>query len=118
MFFLQSLTYFIILICAQSIATTKVLEFSNQKEDVQIQATTYATLKSEHRLESGKFTICSSIYIGYFRGYQAFYTLRRNETLWFSLMITEQDLQTGGYNYDVLLAFNGGGEFGNVDKLE
>ena len=32
-------------------------------------------------------------------------------------MITEQDLHRGGYNYDVLLAFNSGGEFGNVDKL-
>ena len=114
---LQSLNYLIILICAQSIASTKILEFSNQKEDVQIEATTYATLKSEHMLQSGRFTICSSIYIGYFQGGQAFYTLRRHGTLWFSLTITEQDLHRGGYSYNVFLAFNGGGEFGNADKL-
>ena len=113
----QRLTYLFFLIWAKSIASTKILEFSNQKEDFQIQPTTYAILKSEHMLESARFTICSSIYIGYFRGGQAFYTLRRHDTLWFSLTITEQDLHRGVYSYNVFLAFNGGGEFGNADKL-
>ena len=48
-------------------------------------------------LPSTSFTICSSIYIGYFRGQQAFYTLKRRGQLWFSVYINTQDPSTQSY---------------------
>ena len=71
------------------------IQFSNQLGTQLKEARNYATLKSGDfdELSSGRFTICGSIYIGFFRGVQTFYTLRRNrqETLWFSLSINNQD---------------------------
>ena len=74
---------------------SKYFQFSNQKGPPLAETRNFATLKSGDvgQLSSGKFTMCGSIYINFFRGSQTFYTVRRNrqETLWFSLNIYNQD---------------------------
>ena len=58
--------------------TSKYLKFSNQSEIFRQKATNFAILESgdSGKLTSSIFTICGSIYIGFYRGYQAFYTVR------------------------------------------
>ena len=78
------------------------LKFADQTKPPIPRATNYAVLKSDpdtKKLSKDGFSICSSIYIGYFRGHQAFYTLRReNEAvLWFSLYINGHDLVSEAY---------------------
>ena len=83
------------------IISSKYLMFSNQQGPNMNEAKNFATLKSDALMEVpwNRFTICSSIYIGYFRGYQAFFSLKKNdqETLWFSVAIESQDIAEGIY---------------------
>ena len=81
-------------------------KFADQSKPVLAGAQHYAVLKEEPTSTDGsikpplnELTICSSAYVGYFRGHQAFYTLRKSEedTLWFSLYINSQDLESGSY---------------------
>ena len=79
-------------------------KFADQAKPVLAGAENYAVLKEEPVFNINKqpldeFTICSSVYIGYFRGHQAFFTLRKNreDTLWFSLYINSQDLESESY---------------------
>ena len=62
----------------------------------------------------GKFTICGSIYIGFFRGRQTFYTVRKSiqHTLWFALSIWEQDTSKGVYKSEIY--YFGGSVFSNT----
>ena len=70
--------------------------FSNQQGPSLMEAKNFAVLKSEALMEmpSNRFTICGSIYIGYFRGYQVFFSMTKNDqkTLWFFLAIENQDI--------------------------
>ena len=96
---------------------SKYFQFSNQLEPLQEKATNFAILKSKDfgKLSSSTFTICGSIYIGFFRGFPTFYTLRRNdgETLWFSLSIVNQD--TTEEVYTQAIYYFGGCVFSNTD---
>ena len=79
-----------------SSAEFNYLKFTNQEESVCTAATNFSTLESGGSgLSPNKiFTICGSIYIGYFRGYQSFYTLRKTgqETLWYSFSLYSQQI--------------------------
>ena len=72
-------------ICVQlyssSTVTPAFLKFSNQEGPPLNEATNYALLKSGalDTLPSDGFTICGSMYIAFLRGYQSFYTLRKND---------------------------------------
>ena len=79
--------------------TSKYFQFSDQKEGTLTLATNYATIKSVGSVHSNRFTICSSIYIGFFRDWQTFFTLRSNgaEKLWLSLSLTSQDASGQAY---------------------
>ena len=71
------------------------LEFSSQNETAIKAGQNYAILnEGSSNLNATAFTICSSIKVSFFRGYQAFYTMRQNGTdnLWFSLTIHNQYL--------------------------
>ena len=74
---------------------SKHLQFSNHLEPLPEIATHFAILESQDvgELASRIFTMCGSIYIGFYRGYPTFYTVRRNgnDTLWFSLSLANQD---------------------------
>ena len=80
---------------------SKYIKFSNQLGPPLEEATNFATLRSEGscRVSSSRFTICGSIYIGFVRGRQTFYIVRRNrkETIWFSLTIYDQDTAEEAY---------------------
>ena len=80
----------------------KKLQFSTQVGVVTEVPQTYATLKSGTKGVSitKTFTICCSIYIGYFRTRPAFFTMRADGKvkLWFSLFISEQDILTNIYS--------------------
>ena len=95
---------------AKSIVPTKYLQFSNQKDKAVKLPVDFATLKSPAtgELPFNGFTICGSILIGYFRGKQAFYTVRQNDhsTLWFSLNIYKQDIKE--QTYRPLVSYRGG----------
>ena len=86
------------------------LQFSNQLQPLYEKATNFAILESKDlgELPSSIFTICGSIYIGFYRGFPTFYTVRRNdgETLWFSLSIANQD--TTGEIYQPAITYFGG----------
>ena len=56
----------------------KYLKVSKQTGPLLDKATSYATLSGQS-VTSQNFTLCGSIKINFFRGYQAFYTLRRND---------------------------------------
>ena len=94
---------------------TTYLKFSSQTGEKLEEAKNFAGLKSGTMsvLPSKEFTICSSIYIGFFRGVgtQTFYTLRRNDqkTLWFSLFLHSQDLAS--QNYNVMVSVYGASVF-------
>ena len=68
-------------------------QFSNQKKAPLEKLSNYAILASDGLVPRDTFTICGSIYIGFYRTYQSFYTVRQNdhESLWFSLSIISQD---------------------------
>ena len=95
----------------------KYLQFSNQSGPPEKKAANFATLKSEDLaiLSSNRLTICGSIYIGFFRGYQLFYAVRTNrqEKLYLSLTIDNQDtteeIYTAVLNYfgSITLSING-----------
>jgi hypothetical protein len=105
-------------ILIHSTSATYLLRFSNQTKDVLEQATNFASLKSglAKEVPGNKFTICASIYIGYFRGYQAFYTLRQKDgrSLWFSLYIQAQDLS--GDTYITVFSIFGNGLIGRASR--
>ena len=96
----------------------KYLQFSNQSEPLPEKATNFAILESGDlgELPSSIFTICGSMYIKFYRGYQTFYKVRRNdgETLWFSLNLDNQD--TTQDTYTVVLYFFGGSAFSNTGE--
>ena len=75
--------------------TFKLLQFSSQQEIRNLTPTHFATLKSGtlDSMTSSKFTICSSIFVAFFRGSASFFALRLQdqETLWFSLSFENQD---------------------------
>ena len=79
----------------------KYLKFTTQKDAVCTEAINFATLKSGGSSLSltKRFTICGSIYIGYFRGYQSFYTVRKTgqKTLWLSLSLYSQQVSEETY---------------------
>ena len=81
---------------------SKYLQVSTQSQPLSDKATNFAIINSEDlgELQSSKLSICSSIYINFFRCQAAFYTLRRNngQTLWFSLYISNQDTKQELYN--------------------
>ena len=62
-----------------------------------------------------EFSLCSSIYIGYFRGYQTFFTIGSEDTLWLSLSFQGQDVTSG---YNVVLSFFGGTLFNNAHRIK
>ena len=101
-------------ICYADKVKLKYLQFSNQSEPLSETPTNFAILESGdlRELPSSTLTIYGSIYIGFYRGIQTFYTMRRNagETLWFSLYIfyTTGDAYLVGFNYF------GGIVFGNT----
>ena len=74
---------------------SKYLQFSNQLEPLSERPTHFAILESGYMddLTFSKFAICGSIYIGFYRGQQTFYTVRTNDghILWFSLTLDNQD---------------------------
>ena len=87
---------------SSSEAISTYLQFSNQTENYKLQhATNIATLISGDLVDlpSNRFTICGSMYIGYFRGTKSFYTVRRNNEnkLWFTLVINNQDTKESSY---------------------
>ena len=59
----------LIQLSSQSLVEPHYLQFSNQTEETLDKATNFAILKSGHSggLPMDQFTICGSIYIGYFR---------------------------------------------------
>ena len=98
---------------------SKYIEFSNQLGSPFKADFNFANLKSGDfsTLSTGRFTICGSIYIGFYRRRQNFYTVRRNteDILWFSLAINNQDTvdevyTTGFYYYGGALLSNTGGK--------
>ena len=87
---------------------SKYLQFSNQQlEALPEKATNFAILESEDlgELPLSIFTICGSIYIGFYRGKPTFYAVRRNDnnSLLFCLFIENQDtteeVYTAGFTY-------------------
>ena len=92
----------LIQLSSQNLVKQDYLQFSNQTDDSLDKATDFAILKSgtSGGVPSDQFTICGSIYIGYFRQSQAFYTVRRNDhvNLWLSLMIWSQEPVDQSYN--------------------
>ena len=94
---------------------SKYLQFSNQSQVLSEKATNFATLESRdlRELPSSQFTICGSIYIGFYRGVPSFYTVRRNggEKLWFSLYISNQDITEEVYT--LIFAYFDGGVLSN-----
>ena len=78
------------------VAPTNYLKFSDQKGDVPEKAQNYAILNTRPAgiLPLNMFTICDSIFIGYSRGLQTFYTIRMKDhtTLWYSLALYNEGL--------------------------
>ena len=66
-----------------------------------LESTNVATLTSRDlvSLPFNRFTICGSMYIGYFRGTKAFYAVRKNgmDKLWFAVTIINQDTKDSSY---------------------
>ena len=95
---------------------SRSFKFSNQTEAVLKKATNYATLQSgpTKYLPSKKFTICASIYIGFFRSFQSFYTIRENleDRLWFGLSAEYMNLEEG--TYKPIITYFGGAWFSNT----
>ena len=94
-------------------------EFSSQSESYEQFGQNYAILSSGARgqFQNDGFTICGSIFVGYFRGRQAFYTLKQSgsDALLLSLFFeTGRDLNSG---YTLIVSFGGGTVFnsGKVD---
>ena len=114
---LQPGVVLLVLLFLTLIHCTKYLEFSNQEEVAVNKPTNYAILKggSASKPDTSGFTICGSIYVGYFRGRQAFYTMRQNrsDNLWFSLYLHEKEMSLG---YGVGLAYYGESSY-NTGKV-
>ena len=99
-------------------------KFADQSKPKLAEAQNYAILLKENTsVESNKapleeFTICSSINIGYYRGHQAFYTLRKNkeDALWFSLYINSQDLESESYT--TIFAYFGDSKLSKSKQLK
>ena len=95
---------------------TQYIQFSNKSQRVPDQVENFATLKSPTtgELPSHGFTICGSSFISFFRGQQAFYTLRQNDhtSLWFSLYISIQDIRE--QTYRPMFTYNGGSVYPNT----
>ena len=93
---------FFLYISSKTSFGARYLEFSDQREDTLNKATNFAVLRSGSNgvLQTNKFTICGSVYIGYFRGEQVFYTVRRNDqkTLWFSMFVENQEQAAQSYS--------------------
>ena len=104
----------------------KYFKFADQAKPVLAGAENYAVLKEEpiftdesiNKPSLDEFTICSSVYIGFFRGHQAFFTLRKNRehTLWFSLYINSQDL--GSVSYTSIFAYFGNSKLSKSKQLK
>ena len=79
---------------------TNYLQFSSQSEKVLFEPTNFATLQSGTSgvLPSRKFTICSSVYVKFFRDKQIFYTIDSGGKFWFSVFLENQDLSSQSYN--------------------
>ena len=77
---------------------TKYLQFSKQKGPVLDTATNYSTLSGQS-LKYVNFTLCGSIQINFFCGYQSFYTLSRNDkvNLLFTLMLRNENFDSQKY---------------------
>ena len=114
LFFLGSTVCFLSFFVHQSYSV-QYLELSNQTAGTLSQATNYAVLESGSELQSEvkSFTICSSIYVAYFRGYQAFFTILKSgsESPLFSLYLQPGSGLSSGYN--VGLYFLDGGALNN-----
>ena len=95
---------------------SKQLQFSSQLKPLPSSATNFAILESRDldSLTSSKFTICGSIYIGFYRGFPNFYTVRRNDhtTLWFSLSMDNQDTREEAYK--TVFTYFGGSVLSNT----
>ena len=93
---------------ACSRTTQKILKFSNQSGPAFEEATNFATLDSNDLsiISSNRLTICGSIYIGFYRGSQVFYTVRSREKLWFSMALDNQD--TTEEIYSAFIKYFGG----------
>ena len=126
MIFLFLLYFSSLPIIKQVQCSIQYFKFADQAKAVlRTGARNYAVLKEEPIFTDGsikapldEFTICSSVYIGYFRGHQAFYTLRQNkeDTLWFSLYINSQDMESGSYTS--IFAYFGNSKFSNSKELK
>ena len=99
-------------------------KFADQAKPKLAEAQNYAILLNENtsvgsnKAPLEEFTICSSIYIGYYRGHQAFYTLRKNkeDALWFSLYINSQDLESESYT--TIFAYFGDSKLSKSKQLK
>ena len=96
------------ILTAQVLEKTSYLKFSDQEELVLREATNFAILESGVQMElpTNRFMICGSIFIRYYRGYEAFYTVRKNDhsTLWFSLHVS---LDLLSETYDIYFKYIG-----------
>ena len=105
----------------QELLPTSYFSFSNQSTwlpaDYHPPKTNWATLKSgtSGPLPSSRFTICSSIYIGYFRTHQTFFTVMRNGILWFSVFLDTMNKVT--QKYDAYFYYREGEMFSNNTGL-
>ena len=94
---------------------SSVLVFSNQNEAIVDKSTNFAILNTGEGgvLHSSSFTICSSIFIGFFRGKQAFFTIRNSDSknLWFQIGLASQDLDH--QTYIPFIEHSGGAISGN-----
>ena len=88
-----------------STAAIEYLHFSNQAEDQSAQAVLESEPKTSGQAEA--FTICGSMYIRYFKGYECFFTIKQSgrDALFLSLYFLVQDPTLG---YTVGLTFFGG----------
>ena len=106
----------VLTVAAKNIVKTKYLQFSNQKDKAVKLPVNFATLKGPKtgELPFNGFTICGSIFIGYFRGRQAFYTVRQNDhaNIWFSLYIYKQDIKD--QSYTPMISYQGGSMYRNT----
>ena len=106
---------------AEATLPTSYFSFSRQDtwlpSDYHPPKTNWATLHNGTVgvLPAARFTICSSIFIEYFRCHQAFYLVYRNDKLWFTVFLDTQDLVT--QKYDAYFYYRNGEIFSNNTGL-
>ena len=80
--------------------STKIIQFSSQQEEYVQKSQHISILETtQEKPIPEEFTLCSAIFIRYFRGQQSFFSLYKgdNRTLWFSLNVAYQNLEDDRY---------------------